>query len=139
VTESAFIPDPEGAALIVRRLVDLGVDIALDDFGTGWSSMSRLLELPIAALKVDRSFVADLPHGPGGAIVQASTGLGHELGMFVVAEGIETTEQLARAVEIGCDVGQGYLLSVPLRPEQVPEAARRRVQDTMPVPAPRAS
>ncbi len=139
VTESAFIPDPEGAALIVRRLVDLGVDIALDDFGTGWSSMSRLLELPIAALKVDRSFVADLPHGPGGAIVRASTGLGHELGMFVVAEGIETTEQLARAVEIGCDVGQGYLLSVPLRPEQVPEAARRRVQDTMPVPAPRAS
>ena len=61
ITESAVIPDPEGAALVLRRLVDLGLEIALDDFGTGWSSMSRLLELPIAALKVDRSFVADLP------------------------------------------------------------------------------
>jgi EAL domain-containing protein (putative c-di-GMP-specific phosphodiesterase class I) len=139
VTESAIIPDPERAAAIVRRLVDLGVDIALDDFGTGWSSMSRLLELPIAALKVDRSFVADLPHGPGAAIVQAATGLGHELGMFVVAEGIETAEQLARTVEIGCDVGQGYLMSVPLRPEQVPAVAVRRVQEWLPVPAQRAA
>ncbi len=139
VTESAIIPDPERAAAIVRRLVDLGVDIALDDFGTGWSSMSRLLELPIAALKVDRSFVADLPHGPGAAIVQATTGLGHELGMFVVAEGIETAEQLARTVEIGCDVGQGYLMSVPLRPEQVPAVALRRVQEWLPVPAQRAA
>ena len=139
VTESAFIPDPEGAAAILRRLVDLGVRIALDDFGTGWSSMSRLLELPIAALKVDRSFVADLPHGPGAAIVQASTGLGHELGKYIVAEGIETAEQLARAIEIGCDVGQGYLLSVPLPPEQVPEAARRRVQHGRPVPAQRTA
>ena len=139
VTESAFVPDPEGAAMTLRRLVDLGVEIALDDFGTGWSSMSRLLELPIAAIKVDRSFVADLPHGPGAAIVQASTALGHELGKFVVAEGIETAEQLARVVEIGCDIGQGYLMSVPLRPEEVPAAARRRIQDWVAVPARQAS
>ena len=137
VTESAVIPDPEGAAAVLRRLVDLGLEIALDDFGTGWSSMSRLLELPIAALKVDRSFVADLPHGPGAAVVQATTGLGHDLGMFVVAEGIETVEQLARTVEIGCDVGQGYLLSRPLRPHEVPEAAQRRVRDWLAVPAQR--
>jgi len=131
VTESAVIPDPEGAASVLRRLVDLGLEIALDDFGTGWSSMSRLLELPIAALKVDRSFVADLPHGPGAAVVQATTGLGHDLGMFVVAEGIETVEQLARIIELGCDVGQGYLLSRPLRPAEVPAAAQRRVQDLL--------
>jgi EAL domain-containing protein (putative c-di-GMP-specific phosphodiesterase class I) len=137
VTESAVIPDPEGAAAVLRRLVDLGLEIALDDFGTGWSSMSRLLELPIAALKVDRSFVADLPHGPGAAVVQATTGLGHDLGMFVVAEGIETVEQLARTIEIGCDVGQGYLLSRPLRPADVPEAAQRRVRDWLAVPAQR--
>jgi diguanylate cyclase (GGDEF)-like protein len=134
VTESAVIPDAEGAAAVLRSLVDLGLEIALDDFGTGWSSMSRLLELPIAALKVDRSFVADLPHGQGAAVVQATTGLGHDLGMFVVAEGIETVEQLARTVEIGCDIGQGYLLSRPLRPSEVPAAARRRVQDWL-VPA----
>ena len=137
ITESAVIPDPEGAALVLRRLVDLGLEIALDDFGTGWSSMSRLLELPIAALKVDRSFVADLPHGPGAAVVQATTGLGHDLGMFVVAEGIETTEQLARTIAVGCDVGQGYLLSRPLRPDDVPAAAERRVQDWLAVPAQR--
>jgi EAL domain-containing protein (putative c-di-GMP-specific phosphodiesterase class I) len=138
VTESAFIEDPERAAVVVRRLVDLGLEIALDDFGTGWSSMSRLLELPIAALKVDRAFVADLPGGPGAAIVQASITLGHELGMFVVAEGIETTEQLARVIEIGCDVGQGYLLSRPLRPSEIPAAAQRRLPDHVAVPAQRA-
>ena len=137
VTESAVIPDPEGAATVLRRLVDLGLEIALDDFGTGWSSMSRLLELPIAALKVDRSFVADLPHGPGAAVVQATTGLGHDLGMFVVAEGIETVEQLVRTMELGCDIGQGYLLSRPLRPADVPEQALRRVQDWLPLPAQR--
>ena len=137
ITESAVIPDPEGAAAVLRRLVDLGLEIALDDFGTGWSSMSRLLELPIAALKVDRSFVADLPHGPGAAVVQATTGLGHDLGMFVVAEGIETAEQLARTIAIGCDVGQGYLLSRPLRPAEVPAAAQRHVHEWLPVPAQR--
>ena len=137
VTESAVIPDPEGAAAVLRRLVGLGLEIALDDFGTGWSSMSRLLELPIAALKVDRSFVADLPHGPGAAVVQATTGLGHDLGMFVVAEGIETVEQLARTIEVGCDIGQGYLLSRPLRPAEVPEAAQRRIRDWLAVPAQR--
>jgi len=139
VTESAVIPDPEGAAAVLRRLVDLGLEIALDDFGTGWSSMSRLLELPIAALKVDRSFVADLPDGQGAAVVQATTGLGHELGMFVVAEGIETVEQLARTVEIGCDIGQGYLLSRPLRPQDVPAAAQRTLRDWLAVPAQRAA
>ena len=129
VTESAVIPDPEGAAAVLRRLVDLGLEVALDDFGTGWSSMSRLLELPIAALKVDRSFVGDLPHGQGAAVVQATTGLAHDLGMFVVAEGIETVEQLVRSVEIGCDIGQGYLLSRPLRAHQVPAAAQRVVHE----------
>jgi diguanylate cyclase (GGDEF)-like protein len=127
LTESAVIPDPERAAVVLGRLVDLGLDVALDDFGTGWSSMSRLLELPLAALKVDRSFVADLPFGSGAAVVRATTGLGHELGLFVVAEGIETVEQLEQVHAIGCDVAQGYLLSPPLRPEDVPAAASRDI------------
>jgi diguanylate cyclase (GGDEF)-like protein len=134
ITESAVIPDPEGAATVLRRLVDLGLEVALDDFGTGWSSMSRLLQLPLAALKVDRSFVADLPDGSGAAVVQATTGLGHDLGLFVVAEGLETVEQLRRVVEIGCDVGQGYLLSRPLRPADIPEASRRNLHEWLPAP-----
>ena len=129
VTESAVVTDPERAARVLHRLVGLGVNVALDDFGTGWSSMSRLLELPLAALKVDQSFVADLPDGQGAAVVQATTGLGHQLGLWVVAEGIETVEQLRHVMAIGCDVGQGYLMARPLPPEAVPAAARRNVSD----------
>ena len=132
ITESAVIPDPEGAATVLRRLVDLGLEVALDDFGTGWSSMSRLLQLPLAALKVDRSFVADLPDGPGAAIVHATTGLAHDLGLFVVAEGIETVEQLSHIVRLGCDIGQGYWLSPPLPASEVPAAALRTISDWLP-------
>ena len=141
ITESAVIPDPERAAAVLHRLVELGLDVALDDFGTGWSSMSRLLELPLAALKVDRSFVADLPDAQGAAVVRATTGLGHELGLFVVAEGIETVEQLECVVRTGCDIGQGYLLSRPLPPSEVPAAAVRTVHEWLVdgrVPAPRS-
>ena len=125
ITESAVIPDPTRAQRVLTRLVELGVDIAIDDFGTGWSSMSRLLELPLSALKVDRSFVADLPSGPGAAIVSAATTLAHDLGLFVVVEGIETEEQLAAATRLGCDVAQGFLLSRPLAPELVPGVLAR--------------
>ena len=125
ITESAVIPDPVRAGRVLGGLVDLGVDIAIDDFGTGWSSMSRLLELPLSALKVDRSFVADLPSGPGAAIVSATTTLAHDLGLFVVVEGIETQEQLVAATHLGCDVAQGFLLSRPLAPEMVPAAVRQ--------------
>jgi diguanylate cyclase (GGDEF)-like protein len=131
ITESAVIPDPARATRVLGRLVDLGLDIAIDDFGTGWSSMSRLLELPLSALKVDRSFVADLPNGPGAAVVSAATALAHDLGLFVVCEGIETEEQLEHATRLGCDVGQGYLLSRPLPPEQVPAAVRRVVRTAL--------
>ena len=70
-------------------------------------------------------------------MVRCLRALGHDLGMFVVAEGIETVEQLARTIEIGCDVGQGYLLSRPLRPQEVPGATQRRVHDWLAVPAQR--
>ena len=125
ITESAVIPDPARAKAVLTRLVALGVDVAIDDFGTGWSSMSRLLELPLSAIKVDRSFVADLPSGPGAAIVSATTTLAHDLGLFVVVEGIETEDQLAAATRLGCDVAQGFLLSRPLSPDRVPEVLAR--------------
>ena len=127
ITESADIVDPERAARVLHQLVDLGAELAIDDFGTGWSSLSRLLDLPLTALKVDRSFVADLPDGVGAAVVTATVTLGHELDMFVVAEGVETPAQLQRLVELGCDVGQGYLFAAPLRPHEVRAVVTRNL------------
>ena len=121
ITETALVEDPERAERVVRRLVDLGVRIAMDDFGTGYSSMVSLTRLPLDCLKVDRSFVADLDTGgPGAVIVTSSISLAHELGLRVVAEGIETPAQLLRLRELGCDVAQGYLLARPLPADQVP-------------------
>ncbi|MCU1672505.1 MAG: Diguanylate kinase [Frankiales bacterium] len=121
ITETALVEDPERAERVVRGLVDLGVRIAMDDFGTGYSSMVSLTRLPLDCLKVDRSFVADLDTGgPGAVIVTSSIALAHELGLRVVAEGIETPAQLLRLRELGCDVAQGYLLARPLPADQVP-------------------
>jgi diguanylate cyclase (GGDEF)-like protein len=126
ITESAVVEDPVRAEDIVRRLVALGVRIAIDDFGTGYSSMAALTRLPIDCLKVDRSFVADLDtSGPGAVIVTASIRLAHDLGMRVVAEGVETPEQLDRLGELGCDVVQGFLLARPLPPGDVPSIVLR--------------
>ena len=99
---------------------------AIDDFGTGYSSMSALTRLPLDCLKVDRSFVADLERGgPGAVIVTASIRLAHDLGLRVVAEGVETTEQLDRLGELDCDIVQGYLLARPLPAGDVPSLTLR--------------
>jgi diguanylate cyclase (GGDEF)-like protein len=121
ITESAVVEDPARAEQVVRGLVDLGVSVAIDDFGTGYSSMAALTRLPLYCLKVDQSFVADLDtHGPGEVIVTASIRLAHDLGLRVVAEGVETRQQLERLRELGCDVVQGYLLARPLPPDDIP-------------------
>ena len=100
---------------VIERLHRLGVKLALDDFGTEHSSLSRLRELPVQVLKVDRSFLRDVPgDGPAEAIVRAIATLGSGLGMDVVAEGIETADQLAFATAAGCDAGQGYYFARPL-------------------------
>ena len=126
ITESAVVEDPIRAEEIVRRLVDFGVRIAIDDFGTGYSSMAALTRLPLDCLKVDRSFVSDLDvDGPGAVIVTASIRLAHDLGMRVVAEGVETAGQLDRLGELGCDVVQGYLLARPLPPGDIPSLTLR--------------
>jgi diguanylate cyclase (GGDEF)-like protein len=126
ITESAVVEDPVQAERIVRRLVDLGVGIAIDDFGTGYSSMAALTRLPLECLKVDRSFVADLDiEGPGAVIVTASIRLAHDLGMRVVAEGVETPGQLDRLRDLGCDVVQGFLLARPMPAGDVASVALR--------------
>jgi diguanylate cyclase (GGDEF)-like protein/PAS domain S-box-containing protein len=118
LTESVLVDNREEAVLILKRLKALGVQIAVDDFGTGYSSLSYLSQLPIDCLKIDRSFVNRVHEGGhDAAIAQAVISLGHSLGMRVIAEGIETTEQLGFLREQGCDEGQGYLFSRPVHPD----------------------
>jgi diguanylate cyclase (GGDEF)-like protein/PAS domain S-box-containing protein len=110
ITESAFADDPTAARAVLAALRELGVSIALDDFGTGWSSMQYLRSLPIDILKIDPSFVADLATDPDAcAVVAAVLGLGHGMGLVVVAEGVENDEHLAVLRDMGCDEYQGFI------------------------------
>ncbi len=98
-----------------QALRETGVALAIDDFGTGYSSLSRLKRFHVDYLKIDREFVAGLGTDPDDEkIVSAVVGLGRSLGIRLIAEGIETADQLAALVALGCDVGQGYLWARPL-------------------------
>ncbi len=114
ITESAVMDRPEEAASMLQRLQALGVRIMMDDFGTGHSSLGALHSLPIDSLKIDRSFIRRLPGDPQAIeLVRTMIGLGHNLGLQIVAEGIETIEQLALLRGMDCDLGQGNLFGVP--------------------------
>jgi EAL domain-containing protein (putative c-di-GMP-specific phosphodiesterase class I) len=115
LTETALMEDSRSVADVIKELKDIGVLLALDDFGTGYSSLSYLKRFPIDTLKIDRSFVRDLTTDEDDAgIVTAVIGLGKSLHMRVVAEGVETREQLAMLQEFECPQGQGYYFSRPL-------------------------
>ncbi|MFT6275438.1 MAG: putative signal transduction protein with EAL and GGDEF domain [Halioglobus sp.] len=119
-TESAVMTDAEANIEKLRELKDLGLDLAIDDFGTGYSSLSYLKRFPIDTLKIDQSFVADLNTVDGAAIVDAILALAKTLHLRVIAEGIETQEQLSYLVKGECDLLQGYFFSRPIYPEDVP-------------------
>jgi EAL domain-containing protein (putative c-di-GMP-specific phosphodiesterase class I) len=115
LTETFLMQDSRSAALVLRALKDLGVKLALDDFGTGYSSLSYMKRFPIDTLKVDRSFVRDLTTDADDArIVNAVINMGKSLQMGVVAEGVETRDQLVFLQEHCCPEAQGYLFSHPL-------------------------
>src|SRR5690606_34084735 len=100
---------------LLQRIRDLGVSISIDDFGTGYSSLAYLRRLPLDTLKIDRSFLLELPNADADRqIVQAIVGMAHTLNLKVVAEGVEHGTQLALLRELDCDFIQGYLLSKPL-------------------------
>lgn len=118
VTESMLMQDVETVAARLAAIRTLGVRVSVDDFGTGYSSLAYLQRLPVDVLKIDRAFVKDLDAAPTSAeqarvLATAICGLGHSLGLRVIAEGVETVEQLDVLLEVGCDEAQGFLLARP--------------------------
>ena len=122
LTESTLLSDTSRVHDRLAKLRDLGVRVAVDDFGTGYSSLSYLRQFPIDFLKVDRSFVSELEpasNDQGRALVRSIIGIGHDLGLCVIAEGIETQLQRDVLMAEGCDQGQGYLLGRPVPPDEI--------------------
>ena len=120
LTESAVMQNPEEATVTLCLLHNMGVRVAIDDFGTGHSSLNHLKRFPIDCLKIDRSFINDVTLNPeDSAIVQAIIAMAHSLKLHVVAEGVETIEQLRFLESQDCDLVQGYLVSRPLSAEQI--------------------
>jgi EAL domain-containing protein (putative c-di-GMP-specific phosphodiesterase class I) len=114
ITEGMLVQDPVQAMAVLGRLRDMGVHAALDDFGTGYSSLAYLKRLPVSELKIDQSFVRELVSDVRDQAIVASTiGLGHSLGMRVIAEGVEDQATLDLLAQLGADVAQGYVLSRP--------------------------
>jgi diguanylate cyclase (GGDEF)-like protein/PAS domain S-box-containing protein len=131
ITESTLIENPEVVSAVLGDLLALGVAVELDDFGTGYSSLTVLHDFPGNALKIDRAFVATMVDRPEShAIVRSIVALAHNLGLRVIAEGIERPDQLAALAALGCEFGQGYHFSRPLAPEAM-EALLQR--DGLPV------
>ncbi len=128
VTESVFIDNPGQAVATMAAIGELGVSFALDDFGQGYSSLSYLKLLPLQVIKIDRSFVVGLAASAADqAIVRAVVGLASELGMSVLAEGVETLDQLAQIRRLGCASVQGFLFSKPVSPAAIAELATRPI------------
>jgi len=122
ITESSIMKDPDKAIERLLELKMMGIKVAIDDFGTGYSSLNYLKRFPIDTLKIDRSFVSDLCKDPHDtAIVRAIITLGHALDLTVIAEGVETREQLESLKELECDVVQGFLFSKALSSEDFEE------------------
>ena len=125
LTESVLMENAQGAVDMLEALSDMGIRLAVDDFGTGYSSLSYLKRFPLNALKIDQSFVADLTrHTDGGAITRAIITLGHELGLDIIAEGVETEDQMSFLRRQHCDLVQGYLVAHPLSGPAVGELLR---------------
>jgi diguanylate cyclase (GGDEF)-like protein/PAS domain S-box-containing protein len=115
ITESTMLTDPVRTTRVLERLSAMGIRLSIDDFGTGYSSLSYLSRLPVDEIKIDRSFVTNMTHNQGDAIIVRSTiDLGRNLGLEVVAEGVETAECWEELTSLGCTAAQGYYLSRPL-------------------------
>ncbi|MFP5336566.1 MAG: putative bifunctional diguanylate cyclase/phosphodiesterase [Actinomycetes bacterium] len=127
ITEDSVMADPDTAVRALHQLRDRGIRLSVDDFGTGYSSLNYLQRLPVHEVKIDKSFILSMPRDPGAtAIVRLITDLAHQLGLTVVAEGVEDDDTRETLAELGCDVVQGYVLSRPMPPDDVGPWLRHR-------------
>jgi len=133
ITEDAIMSDPEQSTVCLNDLRDMGIRVIVDDFGTGYSSLSYLRRLPVDQLKIDQSFVMGMAAGEDEALVRSIIDLSHNLGLSVIAEGVETKEVLDRLRALGCDGAQGYLISRPASAAEM--AAWMRRATVPPVPS----
>ena len=120
ITESMIMADPERATTVLTALHSMGVRLSIDDFGTGYSSLANLKTLPVSEIKIDRSFILGMATDRSDAvIVQSTIDMGRQLGLGVVAEGVETADVLEELTRLGCDVAQGFYLSRPVPGDQL--------------------
>jgi EAL domain-containing protein (putative c-di-GMP-specific phosphodiesterase class I) len=120
ITESTMLEDPPRTRVILERLSEMGIRLSIDDFGTGYSSLAYLKRLPVDEIKIDRSFVMNMVEDEDDAtIVRSTIDLGRNLGLEVVAEGVESGPIWDRLSDLGCTVAQGYFLSRPLPADQL--------------------
>jgi EAL domain-containing protein (putative c-di-GMP-specific phosphodiesterase class I) len=129
LTESAVMSDPEESIAVLEQLSAMGVLVSVDDFGTGYSSMSCLHRFPLDKLKIDRSFINDLTSSSeAAAVVKGIIGLAHSLRLKVIAEGVESLEQMEFLKRHGCDQYQGFYLSPPVSADEYEELLRADAQ-----------
>jgi diguanylate cyclase len=129
LTETTVMDHAESSVQILEELSRMGVIVSIDDFGTGYSSMSYLRRFPVDKLKIDRSFIKDLTTNPDAAsIVQAIISLAHSLRLKVVAEGVETAEQLSQLRDLGCDQFQGFYRSAAVLPAEIEKFVRSALE-----------
>jgi diguanylate cyclase (GGDEF)-like protein len=129
ITETAVMDNVDDAIMKLNNIRDMGVHISVDDFGTGYTSINYLRQYPISILKIDQTFIKGLPHSQNDvAITSAVIALGHNLGLEVVAEGVETAEQLQYLAEHNCDLIQGYFLSRPLPESKITQEFTKSVE-----------
>ena len=116
ITESAMMADPQKATQMLRRLQERGVALSVDDYGTGYSSLAYLTQLPVGEIKIDKSFVMGMAaqSAEDAVIVRSTSELGHNLGLKVVAEGVEDQGTYDQLAAMGCDVAQGYFMARPM-------------------------
>ena len=136
ITESAILDDPGHAVENLKRLSALGCKLSIDDYGTGYSSLAYLRRLPLHELKIDKSFVMSMVRDASDTVIVRSTiDLAHNMGLVVVAEGVEDEATLERLKALGCDMAQGYFLSRPLPADQVVACLRGIVTARMGEPS----
>ena len=134
ITESMVMSNPDQAVTVLRQLKDMGIHVAIDDFGTGYSSLAYLKRFPVDSVKLDRSFVEDLPGDlESVAIAQAIIAMAHSLHMKVVAEGVENEAQLRFLRGEGCDEIQGHHFSEPRAAFEIPELMRKTLRPSGPL------